>query len=494
MRRGISNFAVVILLSPITLTAGDLADAARTGDRTAVLSLLSAGADARDAQADGTTALHWAARVNDLDTARALIEAGADSAARNRYGVTPLNLAATNGSAGMVRMLLDAGASPNEVGTEGETILMTAARTGSVGAVGELLSRGAAVDAREGWRGQTALMWAASEGHAGVVRLLIANGADVNAQSRIREWERQTTAEPRAKWMPLGGLAPLTFASRDGCFDCIEVLVGAGADIDFPDQDGVTPLVTAIANGHYDIASKLIELGADVNLADDTGRTPLYAAVEFNTMPESNRPSPEVVENEHSSFDLIEMLVGAGADLNRQLDRQIPYRTKLDRGNDTMLTTGTTPLLRAAKAADVAAMRFLLANGADPTLTTRSGINPLMAAAGLGTRDSDTTGRYKTAGQMIEAIQLSLDAGLDPNATDRNGQTAMHGAALQGFDDVIVFLAENGARVDVADDDGITPLDAALGLAGGFGFSGADGVVRESTAAVIRSLMGAARD
>jgi ankyrin repeat protein len=289
--------------------------------------------------------------------------------------------------------------------------------------------------------------------------------------------------------MPLGGLAPLTFASRDGCVECVKILVDAGADINDTDQDQVTPLVAAIANGHYDVAAALIELGADINMADNTGRAPLYAAVEFNTMPESNRPAPEVIGNEVASLELIRMLVARGAEVNRQLDRQIPYRTKLDRGNDTMLTSGTTPLIRAAKAADVPVMRLLMENGADATLATRSGINPLMAAAGLGTRDSDTSGRYKTPEQMVGAIQLMIDAGVDINATDRRGQTALHGAALQGFDQVVRFLADRGADIDIADDAGLTPLDAALGRAGGFGFSGSDGVVRESTAAVIREFL-----
>jgi ankyrin repeat protein len=180
--------------------------------------------------------------------------------------------------------------------------------------------------------------------------------------------------------------------------------------------------------------------------------------------------------------------VEAGADVNRPLDRQIAYRTKLDRGNDTMLNTGTTPLLRAAKSADIQAMEYLLANGADPTLTNRSGVNSLMAAAGVGTSDSDSTGRYKTEDQIIEAVRIGLEHGLDINAAERGGRTAVHGAALLGYDQVIRFLAENGADLTLADGDGFTPLDMSLGRAGGFGFSGSDGVVRQSTAAVIREL------
>jgi ankyrin repeat protein len=135
-------------------------------------------------------------------------------------------------------------------------------------------------------------------------------------------------------------------------------------------------------------------------------------------------------------------------------------------------------------------MKLLLEHGADPTLgVTRSGISPLMAAAGLGTSEADTTGRQKTQAQAIEAIQLLLDLGIDVNAAASDGQTALHGAAMQGYDDVIRFLAAQGAKLDTPDKDGFTPLDVALGKAGGFGFSGNEGVVREKTAALLRELM-----
>jgi hypothetical protein len=114
-----------------------------------------------------------------------------------------------------------------------------------------------------------------------------------------------------------------------------------------------------------------------------------------------------------------------------------------------------------------------------------------MAAAGLGTAEQDTTGRSKTQAQAIEAIQLLIDQGLDVNAQAADGQTALHGAAMQGFDDVIRFLVAEGARPNVADRDGFTPLDVALGKAGGFGFTGQEGVVREGTAALLRELMAA---
>jgi ankyrin repeat protein len=447
-------------------------------------------ADINAPEPDGTTPLHWAVRADDLAKVNQLLAAGADVKAANRYGVTPLYLACQNANAAIIERLLKAGADPDAVTTEGETALMTVARTGVVEAARVLLDHGAKVDAREEWHGQTALMWAVNEQHPAMVKELIAHGADVNAASKVNTWERQNTAEPREKWLPLGGLTPLLFAARQGCVECEQILLEAGAKINTTDPEGVSPVLIAIINGHYDAAAFLLNKGADPNLADETGRTALFSAVDFNTMPASNRPPPKVIENQVSSLDLIKLLLDKGANVNAQLKKQQPYRAKLDRGQDTMLTTGTTPLLRAAKAADLPAMRLLLAKGADAKLATRTGINPLMAAAGLGSKEEDATGRFKTEAEAIEAIQLCLDAGVDINAANGQGQTALHAAALKGYDKVVQFLADHGANLSAKDKQGKSPLDAALGQAGGSGgFDGSRKDVHESTAELLKKLM-----
>jgi ankyrin repeat protein len=466
-----------------------LVEAVKAGNRASAVKLIDEKADVNAAEIDGTTALHWAVRADDMDLADRLIRAGAKVKTANRYGITPLYLAAQNGSAPMLERLLKAGADANETGTEGETVLMTAARTGAIPAVRVLVKAGAAIDAKESWHGQTALMWATSENHPEMVKELIASGANVNMRSNQVRWERQQTAEPRDKWLPLGSLTPMLIAARDSCVACIPILADAGGDLNAADPDGYTPLMFALINGHYDAAGALINKGADVNLAHKSGSTPLYAAVDFHTMPNSNRPSPKETDDKLSSLDIIKMLLAKGANVNAQLSRQIPYRTKLDRGDDTMLGQGTTPLLRAAKAADHVVMKLLLDNGADPTLS--KAITPLMAAAGVGTKEEDTTGRHKTEADIIEAIKVCMAAGIDINAADSSGRTALYGAALHGYDSVIQFLADHGADLLAKDRQGRTALDAASGKVPGLGFDGSASVPHDSSAALLKKLMAA---
>ena len=488
----------------LTLTAGAdaadavrdtrLVDAVRAGNTTAAVALLQKKANPNGAEADGTTPLHWAVRNNDLTLMDRLIRAGANAKAANRFGATPIQLACENGSTEAVTRLLKAGVSANATGEFGETALMTCARTGVVPAAKALIEAGASVDAVETWRGQTALMWAAAEGHAEMVRALIAAGADKDARSTIVVWERQRSQEPRDKFLPPGGLTPLLLSSRQGRLDATRALVESGADINLVDPDRHTPLILALINGHVDVAKYLIEKGADVNMSDKVGRTALWAAVDLHRVPMSNRPAPREFDDSASSLDVIKLLLARGANVDAALRQQVPYRTKLDRGGDGVLGTGTTPLIRAGKSADVEVIKLLLGAGADPKATTTNGTNTLMMAANVGAKEEDMTGRGKSQQEIIETIRMLQAAGVDVNASDSNGRTAAHGAAIWGLTEVVRFLHANGANLAQKDKRGLSALDAAMGKAGGFGFDGRSGVERPETEKAIRELLGPAAE
>ena len=472
--------------------ASPLLDAVKTGDRTAALALLARRADVNASEPDGTTALHWAVHQHDRELVDRLLRAGANAKARNEFGATPMSEAAVLGDAGLIERLLEAGADVESPNGDGQTALMVVARSGRVDAAQVLLRKGANVNAVEQWRGQTALMWAAAQSQPAMVTALVAAGAHVDARSTVNNWQRQITAEPRAIYRPAGGLTPLLYAAREGCIECARTLIASGADINLPDPEGITPLLLAVANARFDLAAFLVKAGANPNKWDLWGRAPLYAAVDLNTIPRGGRPDRPSLD-ETSSLKVVELLLDAGANPDAQLKLAPPFRNiGNDRGLDGMLTTGATPLLRAAKALDAAVVAALLAKGADITLANVRGITPLMAAAGLGSVDADTRGIYTTEDvqrRSIATLTLLIAAGGDINAKDNRGLSPLHEAARWGWNDVVTFLVERGADLAAKDNRGLTPVDSALGKAGGNSRGGQRIDVHEDTAALLKSLM-----
>jgi len=371
---------------------------------------------------------------------------------------------------------------------------MVVARTSQVDAARLLIAHGANVNAVEKWRGQTALMWAAAQSQPAMVRELIAAGANVNARATVNDWGRQVTAEPRAIYRPAGGLTPLLYAAREGCVDCVAALVTGGAEINLPDPENISPLLMAVINMRFDAAAALIERGANPNHIDFWGRAPLYAAVDLNTIPRGGRPDRPVLDKT-TALQVVEKLLDAGANPNAQLKLPPPFRNVgNDRGLDGILTTGSTPLLRAAKALDAPAIRVLLAKGADLSIANSRGITPVMAAAGLGSVDADTRGFYlseDTQQRSIESLKLLLKAGGDINAKDSRGLSPLHEAARWGWNDVVRFLVENGADPTAKDNRGNTPVDSALGKAGGNSRGGQRIDVHQDTADLLKKLMSA---
>ncbi len=343
-------------------------------------------------------------------------------------------------------------------------------------------------------------MWAAAQSQPGMVRLLLEHGADPNVHSAENDWPRQVSAEKRRMYRPFGGFTALIYAAREGCVDCARALVEGGADPDLSNPRSVTPLIVAIDNLHFDVAAYLIDAGASLNRWDWWGRSPLYMAVDMNTLPGGGRPDRRST-SETTSLELIERMLELGANPDLQLKLTPPYRSIVDdRGCDSMLTTGATPLLRAAKTFDVEAMRLLIGHGADLELPNEEGITPIMAAAGYGSLECDIRGygpgipHYETDDVQeasIEALAVLVEAGADINARTTGGgdagQTALFGAAFWGWNSVVEYLVDNGARIDVADAEGRTPVAAALGQAGGH-VRGSTIEVYEDTAELLRSL------
>jgi ankyrin repeat protein len=359
---------------------------------------------------------------------------------------------------------------------------MTAARAGSAEVVRMLLDRGADVNAREKYKGQTALMWAAAERHPDVVRLLIDRGADW----KVRSFDRATkvprlSAASSISPIARGGFTALSFAAREGDIESARAMLDGGVDINYGDVDNTSALVVSIMNKQYSFAKFLIDRGADVNLAGGYGRTALYAIVDIRNEDYSALPARKT-EDQTPTLEVVKTLLERGANVNAALSANLPGRSGMDAG-DTTLSVGTTPLMRAARAGDTAVIRLLLDRGADPKLTTKDGNTALMFAAGVGYRDKNTRG---SESDVLAAVKIFVEAGLDLTPVNARGETALHGAAERGADTIVSFLVEHGAALNVTTKQGFSPLDIAMGKAS----LGALPIPKPTTVALLRKLGG----
>jgi ankyrin len=488
---------------PVFSRAADisLSEAAQRDDKAAIRALIAEKADVNAPLVDGSTALHWAVEADDLEAVEMLLHAGANPKAQDRYGFTPLYFACSNGNAQVIRELLEAGADPNAADAQKETALMTAARTGSVDALKALLQNGAAVNAKDAATQQTALMWAVRSNHPAEVQLLVEYGAEVNARTRIG---KTPAARPpgagggshgvgivRSGWPERGfqdstpgGMSALLYASRDGRLEIARGLVAAKADVNQGDTNGITPMLMAITNNHLDVAKILLEKGANPNAMDWWGRAPVWAAIEMRDR-DLGRNNEHDIDRD-AAFQLIQMLLERGANVNARTKEVPPIRrfvTPL--GYLSWVDfTGQTPFLRAALAGDIEVMRLLLSKGADPNISTEAGTTALMAAAGVNWMTGQTYTESNAA--SMEAVKLCMEKGGDVNASNSMGVTAVIGAANRGSDDILEFLVKHGARLDVKDKEGRTPLVWAQGV-----FLATNAPEQKtSTMALIKRLMG----
>jgi len=446
-------------VSTLVAAAGDvrLVQAVKNHDTATTKALLKQRIDVNAPDVDGTTALHYAAHFGDLETVKLLLAAGANAKITNRYGVTPLHEASTIANVEIIEALLKAGASPNASYGAGETPLMMAARTGNVEAVKALLAHSADVNAAEESRGYTPLMMAAVENHQEVAKLLIDRGANVNQASvRYNFTDGKAAAGGALSARAEGGLTPLLFAARQGAIETGLVLIAAGADVNMPEPAFTfTPMNTAVYNGHYDFAAMLLENGANVNDGS------LYLAIELRNMDTySNRPNPPETDRTLTATDVIKLLLDKGADPNIPFTKKAP---QIQTQGTVTVPALATPLYRAVKAADLLTIRLLLEKGAKATTAIKDGSTALMLAAGGGPARGDEEEVVDRGGRAdpIEVIKTLIDAGADVNQANEQQMTAIHLAAQKQADKIVEYLASRGAKLDVKNKAGKTPLDLA---------------------------------
>jgi uncharacterized protein len=420
-----------------------LIDAAKNADLSVLRALITQHVDVNAASADGTTALHWASYRDNLDAADLLIRAGARVDAANDLGATPLWIASRNGSAVMVRRLLQAGAHPNVALLLGETPLMAASHSGNPDVVAQLIEKGASVNAR-GARGQTALMWAVSEQHPGVVQVLLSHGADIQARSDVLS--QMMAAPPHGKpeynrMIPFGGETALVFAARVGDLASAKLLLAAGANVNDKDAWGVSAMVLAAHSGFTEMVAYLLDQGADAN-AIGPGFTALHEAIM------------------RRDVTMVKALLDHGANPNTPLQTWTPERRSSADFNFAPAIVGATPFWLAARFAEPEVMRLLASRGADPRFVLRNeyyvndfndrrtqATTAVMAALGIGGgRAWVLPDRARLETLILDAVKLAIELGVEVNAANTDGRTALDIARPQGLASVTKFLIDQGAK------------------------------------------------
>ena len=524
--------------------------AAERGDVEMTDMLVYAGANVAATTRIGQyTPLHLASQSGNAAVVQALLKAGASVGARTTTtGVTPLHLAAAAGSADVVKILLERGADANAKDAEwGQTPLIYAAAQNRAEAIRALLARGAdprittkTIDIAK----QSALDRAATERQRKVLeaavpkgqqptasqiqaamqasRELFASGKipppdtkegaaanDRNAPGAANNFDPEEINPPVAT---KGGLTALLHAARQGHLEAARALLDGGAPIDQPGAgDATTPLLMAVINGQFDTAMFFIARGANPNLAAaGNGATPLWAAVNTQWQPRTRFPQPQEMEQQKATYlDVLKALLDAGADPNGRIRTHPWYLVYSGCGNRNCGladTAGSTAFWRAAYAVDVAAMRLLVAHGADPNIPTIAppvpvrrggggqppgaggpiaptaganqerysalpippggpGAYALHAAAGVeyGEGFAGNAHRHAPDGWMPAVKYLVEELGADVNARDNDGYTPLHHAAARGDNEMIKYLVSKGADVTAVARSGQTTADMANG-------------------------------
>jgi ankyrin repeat protein len=490
--------------------------AAGKGDAALAGMLLYAGANLRaTTRLGGYTPLLLAARAAHVPVMQALLEAGASPNAPTGNGTTPLMLAAASGSVPAVKLLLERGADV-AAGEKamGQTALLFAAAYGRADVIRALVASGADVKATSKVVDLKPFSREAEEAFAAQA----AGGPTREAAAASPPASPAPAASPAASPSPsalpkkpqvagvdrayfynelvgtTGGLTPLMLAVRQGHREAVEALLETGADVNQVSAgDKTSPLLIATINGRFDMALALLDKGADPRLAAENGVTPLYAALNVQWAPKALYPQPRAhLQQQATHLDLMKALLGKGADPNARLRRKVWYS-----GYNFDLSgvdeTGATPFWRAAYASDVPAMRLLVAHGADPSIRTmrsagrvRTGdgqreskdvsglppvpvggpaVTPLQAAAGVGYGEGFAANSHHHApGGMLAAVTyLVEELRAEVNATDHEGNTALHHAAARGDDAMVLYLVSKGADVKAVNREGKTTVDMANG-------------------------------
>ena len=435
-------------------------------DEASVHELLARGANPNCRDSDGSTPLFQVVLGKNANLVSTLLAYGADiSATENRSGSTPLIIAASAGFVDGVRILLTEGASVNDADFEGHTALHIATAYNFGAVVDVLLAHNASPDIPDG-EGKTPLHAAAS------YCLQSPTAINPNARRTDKSHDHNCTAldnspgnghnaifsallkdSSRPDMRDNSGNTPLHLAARDGYQKAVCQLLAVTAELDITNHDGQTPLHLAAAGGHGAVIRMLQKHGFQPDCKDNKGNTPLHLAARSGRF--------EAVR---------EMLTHESCDHGCAVLDNVPghspiFSVPLKHSSlpDMCNNKGDTPLHLAAADGHLEAVCQLLAVTVEPDRANHNGRSPLHVAAAAGhstvisvllkhglqpdckDNKDNTPLHLAVKSRRFGAVQEMLAAPLRVNAINFHGHTPLHLAIREGRVEMAKALLINGA-------------------------------------------------
>lgn len=418
-----------------------LVGAARDGDLEAIKQHITEGADVNALHFE-MPPLTWAAMMGQTDAAELLLQHGADISGRNRDGNTALHLAVFLGRAETVELLVKNGADVNAKNDDGATPVdilnvpweMTGLLTKSMGIALEQKQFEAgkakiremfSTDPKLGVKtltnvqdsNSTDLWSAARTGNLQAIKRYIEEGGNINALDNGFQ------------------LSAMSWGALHGQTEVVQLLIENGVEVNIKNGDGATPLHSAAFLGRVDVAKLLLENGADIKARNNDGATPV-----------------DVLSVDWETTAFVGSLIGIdieeeGIAVMKKGRNEIAKLFGVDGVLGEAGAFSAQRLSEAAFTGNIAAMKQMLADGADPnTKDPQSGSTLLATAALMG---------------HTKIVALLLEHGANVNVRSRDGGTALHTAAFLGRAEVVKLLLEKGADTTLRNNMGSTAIDGA---------------------------------
>jgi ankyrin repeat protein len=267
----------------------------------------------------------------------------------------------------------------------------------------------------------------AAIGSAAAQDLRLPNAAERQDWTEVRALLKDKKVDPRGRQGD--GATALHWAVHRGNLEIVDLLIGAGADVNAANAHGVTPLALAAENAQPTMVARLLKAGANPNAA-------------LPVQGESILMTAALAGN----LEVVTMLLDRGAQVDARTAR-----------------SGQTALMWAVSENHVAVTRLLIERGADVRARSATGFTPMLFAAQQGN---------------VEIGRMLLAAGAAVNADD-GGPAPLLIAINSARVPFSLFLLEQGANPNAASRDGETALHAAISIGGRkIGFD-PDAAVRE---------------